>query len=91
MKKEEAEEFAKINNLKYYEASAKNGTNVDKIFYDLAYELANTYKQGNIYALNDNENSTKMLDINVHIKKETCLDKLFNNIKAFKKKIIFWK
>lgn len=80
MKKEAAEEFAKTNNLKYYEASAKNGTNVEKIFYDLAFELVNTYKQGNIYALNNSENSAKTSEENVKIKKETCLDKFINNI-----------
>ena len=80
VKKEAAEEFAKTNNLKYYEASAKNGTNVEKIFYDLAFELVNTYKQGNIYALNNSENSAKILEANVKIKKETCLDKFINNI-----------
>ena len=80
VKKEAAEEFAKTNNLKYYEASAKNGTNVEKIFYDLAFELVNTYKQGNIYALNNSENSAKTSEENVKIKKETCLDKFINNI-----------
>lgn len=86
--REEAEEFAKLYNLKYYETSAKDGTNVEKIFQDIGEDIAKTYKEGNIYALNKGENETKILDVNVHLGNETCFDKFINSIKNI---IFFWK
>jgi len=85
---EEAEEFAKLNNLKYYETSAKNGTNVEKIFKDVGEEIFNTYKEGNIFSLSKNENDTKILDINVHKSNESCFQQFINSILN---KIKFWK
>ena len=85
---EEAEEFAKLNNLKYYETSAKNGTNVEKIFKDVGEEIFNTYKEGNIFSLSKNENDTKILDINVHKSNESCFKQFINSILN---KIKFWK
>ena len=46
---EEAEEFAKDNNLKYYEVSAKEGTKVVELFFYLANEIyqSHTYEEFN--------------------------------------------
>ncbi len=34
-----AKDFAEQNNMKYYESSAKTGTNVDTLFLELASEI----------------------------------------------------
>ena len=46
---EDAEEFAKDNNLKYYEVSAKEGTKVVELFFYLANEIyqSHTYEEIN--------------------------------------------
>ena len=46
---EDAEEFAKNNNLKYYEVSAKEGTKVVELFFYLANEIyqSHTYEENN--------------------------------------------
>ena len=46
---EDAEEFAKDNNLKYYEVSAKEGTKVVELFFYLANEIyqSHTYEENN--------------------------------------------
>ena len=46
---EDAEEFAKNNNLKYYEVSAKEGTKVVELFFYLANEIyqSHTYEEIN--------------------------------------------
>ena len=46
---EDAEEFAKGNNLKYYEVSAKEGTKVVELFFYLANEIyqSHTYEENN--------------------------------------------
>ena len=46
---EDAEEFAKNNNLKYYEVSAKDGTKVVELFFYLANEIyqSHTYEEIN--------------------------------------------
>jgi Ras-related protein Rab-1A len=46
---EDAEEFAKENNLKYYEVSAKEGTKVVELFFYLANEIyqSHTYEENN--------------------------------------------
>ena len=46
---EDAEEFAKNNNLKYYEVSAKEGTKVVELFFYLANEIyqSHTYEEYN--------------------------------------------
>ena len=46
---EDAEEFAKDNNLKYYEVSAKEGTKVVELFFYLANEIyqSHTYEEFN--------------------------------------------
>ena len=85
--KEEAQEFSRIYNLKYYEASAKNGDNIELIFNDLAQELVNTYKGGNIYTINAKENNIEQLDVKAHLQNENCWDKFVNNIKKY---IFFW-
>ena len=51
-----AKEFADNHNIPYLEASAKTGTNVNKIFRDIAYELTH-----NIHMLN----STKSNKVNL--------------------------
>ena len=42
---EEALEFAKSNNMKYIESSAKSGYNVDKIFNEIYNEVYSNYKK----------------------------------------------
>ena len=86
--KEEAEEFAKLNNLKYYETSAKDGTNVDLIFNDIGQELVKIYKEGNIFVINDGENEIKKLDAKNHLGNKTCWDSFIESIKSI---IFFWK
>ena len=46
---EDAEKFAKDNNLKYYEVSAKEGTKVVELFFYLANEIyqSHTYEENN--------------------------------------------
>ena len=62
---EEAEEFAKDNNLKYYEVSAKEGTKVVELFFYLANEIyqSHTYEEFN-------ENKTITLKIEKSKKKD---------------------
>ena len=87
--KEEAQEFAKFNNLKYYETSAKNGENVEELFNDVAEEIVKEYKYGNLYVINKGEDSPKSLDINVHLNNNiSCWDKFVNNLKNI---IFFWR
>ena len=47
VKIEEGEEFAKKNNIKFYETSAKDGTNVIDVFETLAKEIVNDVEQIN--------------------------------------------
>ena len=55
----------------------------------LEKNLVKTYKQGNIYALNINEDSPKILDKDtVGYRNISCLYKFIN---SFKKIIYFWK
>ena len=86
--KQEAEEFAKLHNIKYYEVSAKSGENIEKIFKDIGEELIRTYKFGNIYAINMGDNSPKVLDKNDLSDNKSCWDKLIESIKNI---IAFWK
>lgn len=87
--KEEAEEFAKLNNLKYYEVSAKSGDNVEKLFDDIGEDISRVYKNGNIFVLNNLENSIKTLDRSVHLNNNlSCWDKFIASIKNI---IFFWK
>ena len=44
---EEGEDFAKKNNIKFYETSAKDGTNVINVFETLAKEIVNDVEQIN--------------------------------------------
>lgn len=86
--KQEAEEFAKLHNIKYYEVSAKSGENIEKIFNDIGEELVKTYKNGNIYAFNLDENSPKFLEKNDLLDNKSCWDKLMESIKNI---FSFWK
>ena len=43
--KNEAEEWAEEENIKYFEVSAKEGTNVDMVFHHLAKEVSNKKKE----------------------------------------------
>ena len=52
---EEAETFAKNNNMKFFEASAKDGTNVNELFYYLANEI---YHDNNSVESNENNKVT---------------------------------
>jgi GTPase SAR1 family protein len=43
IKYKDAKKFANENNLKYYETSAKTGKNINKVFFDLVYDLLRTF------------------------------------------------
>ena len=51
---EEGEELANRFNMKFYETSAFNGNNIDKVFYDTA-EIILTKMENNYYDLTNNE------------------------------------
>ena len=55
--KEEAEEYAKVNNLIFMETSAKNNDKVENLFEYFTYKLINYYeKHLDKYIVNDHEN-----------------------------------
>ena len=60
---EEAEEFAKKNNMKFFEASPKEGTNVNELFYYLANEI---YQEGKPF----NKKEEKTLKLSKDAKKK---------------------
>ena len=43
IKYKDAKNFAKQYNLKYYETSAKTGQNINRVFFDLTYDLLKTF------------------------------------------------
>ena len=48
VKKEEGKEYAKKKELKFYEVSAKDGTNVNKAFDDLIKDILSTYSPSEV-------------------------------------------
>ena len=66
VKYEDAEEFAKKNNIKFYEVSSRNGDNVNEVFDYLAHEIYNEVKLKGI-----NKSSNEILKKNSK-KKNKC-------------------
>ena len=66
---EEAEEFAKKNNMKFFEASPKEGTNVNELFYYLANEI---YQEGKPFDKKE-EKTLKLSKDTKKKKKKICL------------------
>ena len=81
VEKEEAEKFAIINKMKYFETSAKEGTNVEKIFEEIGKEIFRLNKDGNIYIRNKEKNG--IISLNNNDNCEDCWSMFINSIKGF--------
>jgi Ras-related protein Rab-1A len=73
--KKEAEEFAKSKDLFFFETSAKNNDNVEKVFQFYTYKLIRYFKKRNMVS-DDNEPTTKLTgnfeEIQIEQKKDKC-------------------
>ncbi len=86
VKYEEAMNFAKENNIKYFETSAKTGYGINEVFNEIYKDIYELYQKNNKdLNINDkneidkkNENMEKQKK---NIKKNTLIDKLFKNNK----------
>ena len=67
---EEGEAFAKKNNMKFFEASPKDGTNVNELFYYLANEI---YHDNNSVESNENNKVTLTKKKDKKANKKICL------------------
>ena len=70
IKKEEGEEYAKNNNINFFEVSAKEGTNVDKAFESFVKDILDSSSPNENYK----KRQSKRLSapIQVHKKKDSC-------------------
>ena len=70
VKKEEGKEYAKKKELKFYEVSAKDGTNVNKAFDDLIKDILSTYSPSEL----QKKRESKMLTVPIlqQQKRSTC-------------------
>ena len=69
VKKEEGKEYAKKKELKFYEVSAKDGTNVNKAFDDLIKDILSTYSPSEL----SKKRASKMLSVPMpQQKKNSC-------------------
>ena len=69
VKKEEGKEYAKKKELKFYEVSAKDGTNVNKAFDDLIKDILSTYSPSEL----SKKRASKMLSVPMpQQKKKSC-------------------
>ena len=69
VKKEEGKDYAKKKELKFYEVSAKNGTNVNKAFDDLIKDILSTYSPSEL----SKKRASKMLSVPMpQQKKKSC-------------------
>ena len=69
VKKEEGKEYAKKKELKFYEVSAKDGTNVNKAFDDLIKDILSTYSPTEL----SKKRASKMLSVPMpQQKKKSC-------------------
>ena len=72
VQKEEAEKFAKENNLKYYEVSAAKNINIDIMMLDIVKQcLFNIQKRDN-EAFRDSINDAHQITSDIHNKKKNC-------------------
>lgn len=72
--KEEAENFAKNNNLSYYETSALKNININNIIIDIAKQCLNNIKRNDENIINNSINEKKMIIENIggNKKKKCC-------------------
>ena len=72
--KEEAENFAKNNNLSYYETSALKNININNIIIDIAKQCLNNIKRNDENIINNSFNEKKMIIENIggNKKKKCC-------------------
>ena len=71
VKKEEGKEYAKKKNMKFYEISAKDGTNVNKAFDTLLKDILNSYSPSELMK----KRGSKMLSVPILVqpqKKSSC-------------------
>jgi small GTP-binding protein len=69
VKKEEGKDYAKKKELKFYEVSAKDGTNVNKAFDDLIKDILSTYSPSEL----SKKRASKMLSVPMpQQKKKSC-------------------
>ena len=71
VKKEEGKEYAKKKNMKFYEVSAKDGTNVNKAFDTLLKDILNSYSPSELMK----KRGSKMLSVPILVqpqKKSSC-------------------
>ena len=68
---EEAENFAKSNNLKYLEESAKTGDNIELVFDKLAYDCVENSIRGN--------NQNEVLEVKSRTQNKGMINNLANN------------
>ena len=70
VKKEEGQDYAKKQKMKFYEISAKDGTNVNKAFDNLIKDILNTYSPSELLK----KRGSKQLSVPIIIqkKKSSC-------------------
>ena len=69
VEKESGEDFAKKNNIYFYETSAKNGINVNEVFQILTNEVIKVIKK---YGRPNNKTASIVLKKNIKEKKKNC-------------------
>ena len=67
-----AREFADSLNIPYIESSAKTGTNIDKIFTDIAYNLSHNVHMLNASTRNNKTRLTEYQTTLVEVNNKTC-------------------
>jgi len=71
VKKDEGKEYAKKKNMKFYEVSAKDGTNVNKVFDTLVKDILSSYSPSELMK----KRGSKMLSVPILVqqqKKRSC-------------------
>lgn len=83
--REEAEEFAELHKMKYFETSAKTGKNVEKIFTEMGKDISERNKEGNKYAKNNKLQGIQRLkaDLIEERNEFDCWESLKNSFKNF--------